>query len=129
MLGYRKKRKTRSRLYSRPVLVILIIASIVFAKAAWNIYQKKLESERGKEKASAELVELEKRQQELSLNINLLKTKTGIEKEIRDKFSIAKEGEKIIVIVEPSQASTTESGSGDVFQRVWHSIKSWFGGN
>ena len=129
MLEYQQKRKIKKRFYSRTVLIGLFIIALLFAKATWSVYQKKLESERNEKKAAAELADLEKRQQGLSVDINRLQTKTGVEKEIRDKFSVVKPGENMIVIVEPNQASTTASGGSGFFVRMWQTIKGWFGAN
>ena len=129
MLEYQQKRKLKKRFYSRTVLISLFILAILFAKATWNVYQKKLESKRNEEKAAAELADLEKRQQALSTDINRLQTKTGVEKEIRDKYSVVKPGEKMIVIVEPNQVGTTTNEGGGFFGRMWQTIKGWFGAN
>ena len=41
MRDFIKKKKYYKILYSRIILLILIILTVIFAKGAWNVYKKK----------------------------------------------------------------------------------------
>lgn len=58
--------------------------------------------------ASAErLYELETRNAELEGKIRKLATVSGVEEEIRSKFSVAKDNENMVIIVREEPATTT----------------------
>lgn len=58
--------------------------------------------------ASAErLYELETRDAELEGKIRKLATVSGVEEEIRSKFSVAKDNENMVIIVREEPATTT----------------------
>lgn len=55
----------------------------------------------------AEFDEVYSRTNSLSQGLASLKTQEGIEKEIRKKFSVAKEGEQVVVVIEDNATPTT----------------------
>ena len=60
----------------------------------------------------------------LSSEIERLKTKDGIEEEIRNKFNVVKPGEHLVVIVDDASTSkneTTKQNTG-----WWGSFLGWF---
>ncbi|PIQ92367.1 MAG: hypothetical protein COV70_00760 [Parcubacteria group bacterium CG11_big_fil_rev_8_21_14_0_20_39_22] len=96
-INIKKKRKTK--IIFRMVSVLLVILCVFFAKVSYNAYVKKQESEENYRRAEASLVEIEKRQARLEKEIEKLSTDRGIEEEIREKFRVAKEGEKMMVLL------------------------------
>ena len=129
MFEYQQKSKIRRRLYSPIVLIILLIITVALLNASWGALQKKRESDRNAERVKKELEALESQEQSLSVTIDRLQTNTGIEEEIRQKFNVAKDGEKVIIIVEPNQASTTAVEKTGFFNRLWSKFRGWFGGS
>ena len=86
--------------YSKLVLIILMIGSVFLMKAVWNAYGEMIHT---REQASAlqqEFDSISVRAHELSQNVSLLGTDEGVEKEIRKKFGVVKEGERVVVIIE-----------------------------
>jgi cell division protein FtsB len=76
--------------------------------------------------AEAELAKLQNRQAALLKSIGELKTSRGIEAEVREKFSVVKLGEEVIVVVDGAENSDDSSDSG-VNQSFWSRIAGWFG--
>jgi cell division protein FtsB len=75
--------------------------SSILSYSVWGAYLKESDTnERWKSRESV-LTELQGRESELQTEIDRLETAKGIEAEIRSKFEVAKEGEEVIVIVEP----------------------------
>lgn len=56
--------------------------------------------------AEASVIELEERKERLSEEIQHLETKEGVEEEIRENFGFAKEGERVVIIVEGEEVET-----------------------
>ena len=86
--------------FSKAALVVLFIVVLFAGNAAWNMYQKYKESKDFKDRALAELQELEKREQNLTEDIEKLQTERGVEEELRKRFGIVKEGEEVVIVID-----------------------------
>ena len=100
MNDFRRKRTIRRVLYSRGVIVAVLVLLILVAKAAWSVYTKESESRRRLDSAAADLVALQSREKKLRENIDRLKTPEGMEAQIREQFQVAKPGERMVVLVD-----------------------------
>jgi cell division protein FtsB len=120
-----KKQRTKKRIYSIPVLVILLALTVLLAKGTYGVMKKRQESSNHVETLKAKLAELEDRKAELNKNIDRLSTPEGVDREIKEKFSVSKEGEEVAIIVDPKEpATTTEVESGPFYKRWWNTVKS-----
>ena len=95
-------------MYSRAMYVFLIVFLLFATQATWSVFGKYQETKENKRHAQKELAELKKRESEVKDRIEHLKTREGVEREIREKFGLAKEGEGVIVVVK-SPKSEQES--------------------
>ena len=126
MRNFQKKRGWTNILQSKPVLVFLGILLLAFA---WGVigFMKKMEATReNMDIAESKVVQLQKEKEKLSSDIAKLKTESGVEESIRDKFGLAKDGEGLIVVVEDKskpEAPKQESGGFFSFLFFW---KNWF---
>jgi cell division protein FtsB len=100
MTNFQEKNHWRKIIYSKVTIVILLLLLIFVINSVFNIYEKYKKSREGADLARSELENLKERQATLENKINSLKQESGIEAEIRDKFAVAKPGEKVIVLVE-----------------------------
>lgn len=126
MFDFYEKRKIKQWIYSWPFLVLLVVISVFLAHGVWGVYQQELQTRINKNQRLTHLKELEVRKSALQDEINRLSTERGIEEEIRQKFEVAKEGESVIVIVEPPNDSYTEEGDyRGVIQRVIDTVIFW----
>ncbi len=84
---------------------------------------KKRESVELVKTSSQRLAELEARNTELDAKIKKLDTVSGVEEEIRSKYSVAKESENMVIIVreEGEATTTTRENTG-----LWYKIKALF---
>lgn len=103
MSDFYKTRKFKRFLYSPLVLVPLAFAVFFLGTSVWDIYTKDNETNLKRERQVKELEELESRAAALSAEIERLSTERGREEEIRSKFEVAKEGEHLIVIIDPEE--------------------------
>ena len=63
------------------------------------------------------------RREELEKGIANLGTEEGIKREIKEKFSVSEVGEKVAILVEPKNTSTTTGESSKSwFKRFWSAI-------
>lgn len=120
MIDFQQKRKIRSVAYHKATLIILSILVLIFAHSVWGVYQKKRESEEMKNISLQNTKELRLRDEDLKMKIERLGTQTGVEEEIRSKFNVVKDGEKIVVIVEDQSSGLSASSSVTGFwQKIW----------
>lgn len=84
---------------------------------------KKRESVELMNTSASRLSELEARDAELQSKIQKLGTVSGVEEEIRAKFSVAKESENMVIIVREDKATTTVEKESVGF---WSKFKSLF---
>jgi cell division protein FtsB len=117
MDDFQAKSRMRRLVYSRPVIVVLVIIIVLLARPVWKIWLKSRAVAREQAQVAAELKELELRRDFLEQEIAALQTPRGIEGEIREKFPVVKEGEKVIIVDGGDESTTTLATSS----------KSWWG--
>jgi hypothetical protein len=100
MLDFRERTQLRRALYAKPTILLLLLAVLFVARSAWGMYEKSLLAEEKRNTATEELRKLHVYEQQLSADINALSTERGQESAIRDRFMVAREGEKIIVVTD-----------------------------
>ena len=126
MHRFKQKRQLRKRIYSKPVLVLLIIILAFITHGIWGIWKKTKQSKETLEVAQMELDKLKEREEAIEKKIGRLGTETGLEEEIRSKFDVAKEGEKIIVIVDKNELPPVIEEKPGVIKGIFTIVKSWF---
>jgi len=110
MLNFREKRKLKKILYSKFTILVLAIVLAFLANAVWEVYKKARVAYDSKNRVFEKRNELQERETALLSNIENLKTDRGIESEIREKFGVVRDGEEVVVIVDPS-GDVTENGN------------------
>ncbi|MFA7193407.1 MAG: septum formation initiator family protein [Candidatus Paceibacterota bacterium] len=126
MREFSRKRKVRQMIFSVPVLILLCIILFFVAKGSWGVYKKYSLSKSELENSQADLTVLEEKKQTIEAKIEKLQTETGIEKEIRSKFDVAREGEKLIVIVEDKVTEEIVVEEKGFFGNFFTTIGGWF---
>jgi len=129
MKRLRDRQKIRRRLYSRTTRVILLIIVVLLARSTWNIYKKNREAYKNLNRAEEELKNLEANHKMLAEKIEDLQTESGRDREIREKFGMAREGEAAVVIVKgkESRGTSTPEQGGSFWANVWRGVSSVFG--
>lgn len=120
----RKKQKFRQRLYSKTTLFILLFVAIFLVNPTWKIWRKNVENKEKLEASKVELAQLEKKEKELQAEVELLQSTQGKEQEIRKKFSVTKDGEEVVFIVDRN--TSTSSTEMEVERGFWGGIWHWF---
>lgn len=109
MREFQTLRKKRKWLYSKWTILALFVVFILGLDSVWNIYQKEKLSKANLDQASLELNTLKERQAALEHSIGRLATPQGLDEEIRNKFSVAKDGEEVAIIVDRARTAATSS--------------------
>jgi cell division protein FtsB len=91
--------------------------------STWTVYEKKRASEEMRRLAEEKVDSLVQRKGDLEQKIERLSTEIGLEEEIRAKFGVAKEGEKVVVFV-PNSEELSEKANTE--KSIWKKIKNFF---
>lgn len=127
MADFYSQKRVKMFIYSRWFLLLLGIASLFFLYSAFSTMQKNGETLKNKKQAELQLEELKKEDIILSKDIESLKTNDGLEKVIRNRFNVSKDGEGVILVVdEPIISSDIEKRSNsfvNFFKRIFQKKK------
>src|SRR4051812_24741836 len=103
------KQRVKKRMYSTPALVALAIVVVFMARGSYQVVEKMNESKTHVRDLESQVNTLKSRKVELERNINKLQTAEGVDSEIKGKFSVSKEGEKVAVIVDARTVGPTST--------------------
>ena len=110
MREFKEKRRIRRFLFGRVTIFVLALLFLLIASATWSVFGKYKETRTNRSNAETNLLELENRASNLEEEIAELETPRGVEEQIRQNFGFVKEGERMIVIVEPSVPERDSQG-------------------
>ena len=125
MKEFRRRRSVKQVLYAPVTIVLLALVLFFLARAAMNGYRSEQNSRRELVNAERNVADLSVRSDFLQREIDKLSSEPGLEAELRNKFPIVKEGEKMVIIVEPAEGSTNTSGNSKL--GFWGRILDFFG--
>ena len=116
MFDFHEKRKIRSIVYSKPVVAVLMLVTIILS---FSVYHRYTVAEEMKQKLNVrenELNELKQRAATLESKVQYLRDERGIEEELRNRFDVVKEGEQVITA--PYSVVSRTLKDGDKVQKV-----------
>ncbi len=118
--GNRKKKKG-GILDIKIVAFILLLVVILISNAALKMYKRSKDTKEYLKAVEIQYLALEARYNASTEDLEYLKSETGMEREIRSKFDLAKEGEKAILIIEEEEIEIEEP----VKRSFWGRLKNW----
>lgn len=111
MFDFHEKRKIKSFLYSKPVIFGLFFIALVMSVTVYDRYVVAKEMEGKLEAKRTELAHLKQRAEVLDAKVKYLEDERGIEEELRNRFDVAREGEQVVVLIDPKKADLKEASS------------------
>jgi hypothetical protein len=99
---------------------VLSLSSLWLGSLIWGLAGKAEIAVGQAHQTKGQYLELEARKAKLEEDLRVLNTTRGQDAAIRDTFSVAKEGEEVIVVVPPTPATTTPEKS------LWEKFLGWF---
>lgn len=106
MLSFNQKRQLRRIATSHIMHGVLIVVCIFTAHSAYKRYTIARDMAERRVAAEREMAELETRRATLKEQVQYITSERGIEAEMRRQFDIAREGERVVIILDeppPSQ--------------------------
>lgn len=129
-MDYLKPRQKKQRRWMSKIAIGgLVILLILLIKPTWKIFEKSRENAANLKRAETELAALETRRQELESEINYLKTESGRDQEIRNKFGVVRDGETMVVIVREENETKIDNNlpPPGFFKKTWSGFIGFFG--
>ena len=123
MLDFQQKRKVRSWMYNRVTIGLIFLIFVVVLHSTWVVYKKKVESAELRDISLKNVETLRNRSEDLQAKIDRLNTKQGIEEEVRSKFSVAKDNENMVIIVQDESTSSESVKKVGVWQKIMSIFK------
>ncbi|MFA5751045.1 MAG: septum formation initiator family protein [Candidatus Paceibacterota bacterium] len=109
---------------SKFFLLFLVLLFIFFFWRMIEFGIKLKNTEENRRVAEIKVDELKQKKENYLQKLSDLNTEKGIEEDIREKFSVAKEGEKVIVIVD--EEKEVEGNTNDESFNIFSFFKKWF---
>lgn len=103
MFDFHEKRKIRSFLYSKFVIGGLFLVAILLSFSVYDRYLVAGEMKLKLEERRTQLQEIKSRAQVLESKVQYFENDRGIEEELRNRFDVAKEGEQVVVLIDPKK--------------------------
>lgn len=108
MFDFHEKRKIRSVLYSRTVIVFLCAIAVVLSFSAYNRYTVARDMEGKLNVKKAELEEMKSRAAAIEAKVRYLEDERGVEEELRNRFDVVREGEQAIIFIDDPEHKKEE---------------------
>jgi cell division protein FtsB len=121
MKEFQHDKEERQKMYSKWVLVILLIMIIFTLRGLVSLYIKQSNSYEEMSLVLAKKVQLEERYNSLSAKVYDLNTEEGMEKEIRSKFDVVKPGETVITVVDKEIPAQAPEDTG-IIKKLWNGV-------
>jgi len=119
MREFQQRRIWRRLMYSKLSIFLLFIVFLFFVFSIIGVYSKSREAIRKNDEVSTEFNELKAKKEYFEAEVRRLNTNAGVEEELRNKFQIAKPGEKVLVIVDDSKNNKEETNSTKSLNWFW----------
>lgn len=103
MRQFSKKRRIRCLVYSKLTIAFLLILLFFITKGTWGMYERSKQSVTREDSAAVNLAKLESRKEKLQEDLDKIESRVGIEEQLRIRYSLSKEGERVIVIIDEDE--------------------------
>ncbi len=119
MFDFYQKRKLKTIIQSPITQCVLLSLTLLVAWSAFERYSMAVEMESRRETIEQEATALQSRKEMLEKKVEYLSNDRGLEAEMRRQFDVAKDGEKVVVIVEEEEAVVVEPFATST-QAAWY---------
>ncbi|MGB2580304.1 MAG: hypothetical protein WBC83_01260 [Minisyncoccia bacterium] len=125
MIPFQERKKIRRIMYSKVSLLVLFVILLIVGKGAWNVYKKAEIARSERDIALRYITQLETRNADMQSSLEHFKNNSGIEEEVRQKYTVARPGEEIVVVVDDDVKKGKNSEVVDK-KSLWQHIIDFF---
>lgn len=106
-------------------IVFVLGVAVFLSGAVWEVKQKQDLAWQERNNAGRSHEELEERKSTLLEQVSHFESERGLEEEFRKRFPVAKEGEEVIVLIDPQHEADAAVATPP--KGVWATLRSWLG--
>lgn len=120
MVKFQERKKIRKILYSKTAIGGLALLTALVARGAWQMHEKAAIARAERAEAERSFAELTERDAGLEASLADLKSAQGLEAEVRRKFTVARPGEEVVVVVDENtkKGKNSEVSNKDFWARI-----------
>lgn len=108
MFDFHEKRKIRRVIYSRYSIGFLLFLALVLGRSVYERFTIEREMAEKLDGRTSELEALKLRAALLETKVEHLKNERGIEDELRSRFDVVKEGERVVILLDDPKESSVQ---------------------
>ncbi len=124
MFDFQQKRKWRTVISSRITQGVLVIMTIMVSFSAYDRYLIARDMSERRTDIETEIKNLNERRSDLEKEVNYLESERGMEAEMRRQFDMAREGEKVILIVDDQNSVVEEIST--TTNDIEEEVRAWY---
>lgn len=131
MFDFHEKRKIRTWMYSKITIGVIFIFALILGFNVIERFSVERQMADKRQEQEDALMELKNRAAALEGKVEHLRESRGVEEELRGRFDVAKEGERVVVIVgkeeeeKDLEALKTPPGAELETDSFWSFLKFW----
>ena len=118
MIPFQERKKFRKIMYSKVALFVLLVVLFVVGRGTWDIYQKTSVAQTERDIAMRALADIQSRTTELQDSFVRLRSDRGIEEEVRQKYTVARPWEEVVVVVDDGE-KIGKNGEAEDTKSLW----------
>ncbi len=123
MNEFKKRQRIKKIIYSRAIVILLVIVALFMIRGVWDIFWKYRGSVSDEQELKAELASLTNQETYLASSTAELESPSGTTYELQEKFGAVLPGEKEIVLVNTATSGAAQSAAPQgFFSRIWNWI-------
>ncbi len=116
----RNQKRLMFRIALRRLLTVALVCAVFLGfKAAWSVFLKERETREKALAAERQLLDLAERESRLKEEVAYRNSDRGLEETLRTEYALAREGERLIVIVDEGDYPTTSTSTPLEKKRDW----------
>ena len=126
MARFEKRHKFENFFYTKTMIGVLSLVVILFTFSVVSVFEKRHEAKENALSAQHEVETLSQHQAKTQQSIDNLHTDAGVEEAIRNKYRAAKDGEGLVVIMDPDQNKDSTTNPEPVQETWWQKFTDLF---
>jgi cell division protein FtsB len=119
MHDFRQRQRTRRLLSSNITIIALCIVIALLGREVWGIYMKEQRARESLLRAQTQYDSLQERSEFLESELALLNNDAGVESKLRERYGIAKPGEKVIMLIDEEGTTTPPEPDSGWWKKLW----------
>jgi cell division protein FtsB len=121
MKTFKRKKKLKNILEYKTFLFLLVFGALILGNSAYNMYKRANDTQTYLNAKNEEYSGLEEQYNRAINELDYYNTETGIERELRAKFDLARDGERALFIINEEEEYVPK----ETEKSIWQKFVNW----